>query len=730
MSRTSRLPWIGLLLLLIPAFGAVSAPSTLATPDERTGSALAASDQGASFSNIALPGTALAAYRRIPSTEHVIRERNRQRGQIAFSDLAEEPVFSHGIPGVVTFDYDRDDDLDFFVSNGPGRSNSLFQNQLTQTGRVEFADVGGAAGVGLTAMDATGACAGDVDNDGYMDLYVLGKEEPNHLLKNRGNGTFTDIGASAGVGAGDYMHSSCTMADFDGDGLLDIAIGNTFDISKAYAIFAVPYRLNQPNQLLKNVNGQRFTDVSVSSGFYQIDVRDVPTGDRAPFADITWALASVDYDQDGDVDLITAGDQAAFPHKKDRGLDRGVIRVYNNNGAGVFDEVTWEVGTGEPSQWMGFSFADYNFDGNLDLFATSGGDFFKRPLPVPYQLGDSSSRWFLQRSDGTFVDPRRSSIDHPALNGADPDLGGLKATPWGWSTSSFDYDNDGVTDIVYHGALDGMGAVSADNTGTVLRNQGPQALRDGFFPSFEYDDTLSRSGADHLHRTVIGMATGDLDHNGFVDVISSAQSLKVGSFIRYADVAQINYGSPWDDAKQLPIYLPDPQNRSILRATGAYTVEGNLAVEVSNGNGNKSATIATLGSVGLTRGARTNRDGVGATVAFTPQHGLTALRPVIAGAGFASQDALEGTFGMGKANVGTVEILWPGGTRNKLYDVRAGERLTLPEIPCSYTDNTSLVNYKNCVTRALNDLTASGHVDRQLAHRLFSSAIRAFNENR
>jgi enediyne biosynthesis protein E4 len=721
MVRMSRLPRIGLLLLLIPAFGAFSTPSTLAAPDQRT-----------SFSEIAVPGTSLAAYRRIPSPEHAIRVANRQRPQIAFSDLVEEPVFSHGIPGVVTFDYDRDDDLDFYVTNGPGRPNSLYQNQLSQTGRVDFLDVGEAAGVGLASMDADGACAGDVDNDGYMDLYVLGNEETNHLLKNRGNGTFTDVSASAGdVGAGTYDHASCTMADFDGDALLDIAIANTFDLTKAYAIFAVPYRLNQPNQLLKNVDGQRFTDVSVSSGFYQIDVRDVPPGDHGPFSDITWSLAAVDYDQDGDTDIFTAGDQAAYPHKKYGGNDRGLFRVYNNNGAGVFHEVTFEAGTGEPSQHMGFSFGDYNFDGNLDVFSTSGGDFFKRPLPVPYELGDSSSRWFLQRSDGTFVDPRRSSISHPEINGADPDLGGLKATPWGWSTSSFDYDNDGVTDILYHGALDGMGAVSADNEGTLLRNKGPQALRDGFFPQFEYDDTFTRSGADHLHRTVIGMATGDLDRNGFVDVVSVAQSLKVGSFVRYADLASINYGSPFDNAKQLPIYLPDPKNPGILRPTGNYTTEGNLSVEVNNGNRNKSATIATLGSAGLTPGGSVNRDGVGAVVSFTPQNGLTAMRPVVAGSGFASQDALEGTFGMGKANIGTAEILWPGGIRNKLYDVRAGERLTLPEIPCSYTDTTTtFTNYKNCVTRALNDLTSKGHITAQLSSRLFSSAIRAFNENR
>jgi hypothetical protein len=723
MTRTFRPLRLGLSTLGIAALTVVSAPVAPARAGARGG--------GGGFTEIAMPGTTLADYRRIPSPEHAIRIANRQRPQIQFSDLAEEPVFSHGIPGVVTFDYDRDDDLDFLVTNGPGRPNSLYQNQLSQTGQVAFADVGVAAGVGLTSMDADGACAGDIDNDGYMDLYVLGNEEPNHLLRNRGDGTFTDVSATAGdVGAGTYAHASCTMADFDGDGLLDIAIANAFDLSKAYAIFAVPYRLNQPNQLLRNVNGHRFTDVSVASGFHEIEVRDVPPGETGPFADITWSLSAVDYDQDGDADLFTAGDQAAYPHKKYGGNDRGLLRVYRNNGAGLFDEVTFDVGTAEPGQHMGFSFGDYNFDGNIDLFSTNGGDFFKRPLPVPYQLGDSSSRWFLQRSDGTFVDPRSSSIDHPEQNGADPDLGGMKATPWGWSTSSFDYDNDGVTDILYHGALDGMGAVSADNEGTLLRNKGPHAVRDGFFPQFEYDDTFTRSGADHLRRTVTGMATGDLDRDGFVDVVSVAQSLKVGTFKRYADLAPIDYGSVFDGSLQLPIFLPDPQDPSILRPTGNETVDGNLSVEVNNGNRNGSATISTLASVGLMPGGRVNRDGVGAMVSFTPRNGLTAMRPVIAGSSFASQDALEGTFGMGKARTGTVEILWPGGVRNKLYDVRAGERITIPEIPCSYTTGVALPRYKACVTTSLDNLVASGHIDRHLSKRLFASAVRAFKENR
>ena len=68
------------------------------------------------------------------------------------------------------------------------------------------------------------------------------------------------------------------MADFDGNGKIDIAIANTFDMRQALAIFAVPYALNEKNQLLYNQDGTHFKDVSDSSGFTNIDVPDRPAG--------------------------------------------------------------------------------------------------------------------------------------------------------------------------------------------------------------------------------------------------------------------------------------------------------------------------------------------------------------------------------------------------------------------------------------------------------------------
>ncbi|MFF5218577.1 CRTAC1 family protein [Micromonospora sp. NPDC000442] len=698
-----------------------------------TAAAAGSRERGVTFREIALPGSSLGRYVRVSSPEQAIRDTNLQRPLVTLAEFAQEPIHSRGIAGVVLFDYDGDGDLDMYVTNGPGRANSLYQNRLGRNRQVNFVDVARSAGAALTDVDSNGACAGDIDNDGDTDLYVLGRHAPNHLLRNNGNGTFSDITAGSGAGAGNLSHPSCTMADFDGDGLLDIAIANSFDMHKAQAIVAVPYALNQPNQLLRNVNGRRFVDVSERSGFTNTVVKDPPAEDGPPFSDPSWAIAAVDYDQDGDADIMVGNDQGAIPMKKYGGIDRGYIRVYNNDGRGRFTDVTHDVGM-EPGAWMGMSYGDFNFDGTLDVFGTNGGDYMMLPLAgVPHQLGDLSSRWLLQRRDGTFADPRRSSIQEPSKNGADPDLGGLRATPWGWGTSAFDYDNDGATDILYQGGLDAVffGA-TADNPAALLRNKGPRALRKGFYPSFEYDPALTNAGPDERSRLVVGVAVGDLNRDGFTDVVSVAQSRKVGELTRYGDVKPFDYGSPFDqDASYLQVYAPIPDQPGTFRPTGNHTEPGSLSVKLNSGNGNRSATVRTRGSVGITTRGSVNRDGVGAVVRFTPNRGLTAIRPVLAGSSMSSQDALDGVFGMGRARTGTVEVLWPGGVRNKLYGVRAGEQLTFPEIPCSFADRSSSVQkYTGCVQRSLRELVAARQLSRSEQGRFFASAMKAYHEAR
>lgn len=636
------------------------------------------------------------------------------------STFENEPINDRGIPGVVVIDYNNDGYQDLYVTNGPGRPSALYENMMGQTGKLEFRNVAAQAGVALLGVNANGACAGDINNSGYDSLYVLGRNGPNHLLLNEGNGHFKDITQVSGAGAGNYSHVSCTMGDFFNNGRLGVAIANANNMGNSKAMMMSTYTLNQPNQLLENMGGNppRFKDVGAGSGFANV---------KAP--DTTWAIAAVDLFQNGCTDIVTAEDQGAVAMAKYAGgMNRGFIRVYENNCHGHFTDVTRRLGLmRSPGAWMGLTFGNFNFDGRLSIFGTNFGDYLLPMYGLPQHLGDFSSRWLLQRPNGTFADPRSSALLYPEKNGLDPSLGGLHATPFGWGTAALDYTDSGYTDLVYAGSMDAMNGADADNPGTLLRNNGPKHLIKGFYPSFSFDPALARDGANDRRRVITGLAVGDLANNGHVDVVTVAQGVMDGKLTQDSE----KFGSPFDKGAAYLAEYKTVAPMSYKPAAGT-TSDGNLAVEVNQGgNGNNWAAVRTLGTVGLVPGARVNRDGIGAVTSFTPSGLPTAIDPVIAGSSFASQNSLVQTFGMGKSKTGTLAILWPGGVRNKLYDVHAGERITFPEIPCSYTDTSiSVPSYKSCVQRSLQDLIHEGKLSSAMATRFAASAMKAVSEAR
>lgn len=671
---------------------------------------------GVTFRNIAVPGTALYSYQRSPTEpEHEQRLADKQKLFVTMTDFENEPINDRGIPGVVIFDYNNDGYQDIYVTNGPGKPSALYENMMKQTGKLEFRDVAAQAGVALPGVNANGACAGDINNSGYDSLYVLGRNESNHLLLNEGNGHFKDITVASGAGAGDYSHVSCTMGDFFGNGRLDIAIANANNMKTGKPMMLAAGGLNQPSQVLENMGGNppQFKDVTASSGF----TLTIPAS--------TWAIAAVDLFQNGCTDLVTATDQGAVAMQKyDGGMNRGFIEVFRNDCHGHFTNVTSQLGLeNSPGAWMGLAFGNYNFDGQLSIFASNFGDYLLPMYGLPQHLGDFSSRWLIQRPNGTFADPRSSALLYPAQSGADPSLGGLEATPFGWGAATLDYNDAGYPDIVYAGSMDTMNGADADNPGTLLLNKGPEALINGLYPSFSFDPALADDGASDRTRVITGLAVGDLANNGHVDVVTVAQGVMVGKLTADSE----HFNSPFDASAA---YLAEYNMVGVMsfKPAPGYTADGNLAVEVNEGgNGNNWAEVRTLGTVGLVPGARVNRDGIGAVVRFTPSGLPTAIDPVIAGSSFASQNSLVQTFGMGKARTGTLEVLWPGGVRNMLFDVHAGERITFPEIPCSYSDTTmSLASYTSCVQRSLHDLVQEDRLSSSMAARFASSALQAF----
>ncbi len=681
-----------ILLAALVCVGVPAAADSIADPEA-----------GVTFHDLTADEASGIDYRRVPSATAAVFERIKTEPLYTMPLVVATPEKPRGSPSVALLDFDGDGDLDLYVTNGPDAANSLYANRLEETGALRFEDVAEAAGVAATGQDSTGVCFGDLDNDGDPDLVVLGRSEPNLLFENRGDGTFRDATAESGLGEsgsdeGDWGHTHCSVGDVDGDGLLDLAVANSYDWSRRTATLVEPWEHNHPNQLFVNVGGLRFRDASLSSGIRNLNGFRPP---RDGAATITWALALVDYDQDGDLDLLQADDQGGLPPKE---VSRGLIQVLNNDGTGRFTAVTDRVGTDLPgTSWMGLAFADFDCDGHMDFFATNMGDYVFSAVHIPFTRGQLSSRAFLGTSEGGFED-------------AGP--GPLRATPFGWSVVAPDLDNDGDPDVVFWGSLDGsLHTINADNPGAVLLNPGCSAL-------FEAD--LDALAVDHARRNVHGGATGDLDRNGFPDLVT------VSAFRIPEDVPltpyPVEYDSPFDaTARYVEVFAPAGGDAYVW--SGLQFPNGRLAVEINDGNDNGWVEVRTLGTVGLLPDGRVNRDGIGAVIRVTPEGGSTmptTLRPVTGGSGFGSQNALAQHFGLGRAQSATVEVLWPGGTVHRLHDVRPGERIVFPEIPCDPRDpSLSRRKYRSCVAGALKVLRERGLLSRSLAARFLASALRA-----
>ncbi|MEO0971673.1 MAG: CRTAC1 family protein, partial [Pseudomonadota bacterium] len=327
---------------------------------------------------------------------------------------------------------------------------------------------------------------------------------------------------------------------------------------------------------------------------------------------------------------------------------------------------------------------------------TNVGDYFSQEVGVP--RGVTASRWFLRRAIGNYDDPG---------------VGDLRATPFGWGAAALDYDNDGDQDIVYHGGMDIGPRVDASNGGVLLANEGCTAT---------FRDASSFT-TDHARRNGQGVAVGDLDDNGFNDIVSVA-NLVLSEPVPLTDYP-IDYGSPFDDATFSQTFLPVEDG--VWEFANVAYADGDLSVEMNGGNDNHWVKVELIGTLGITPAGRVNRDGVGAVVTVRPRDGTAVTLPAQAGSSYASSNSPTLGFGLGAATSGTVEVLWPGGVRNRWYQVPADSTLRFPEIPCDFTaQDVTFAEYRQCVISSLTSLTNAQVIGPAQAQALRASAVLAW----
>jgi hypothetical protein len=490
--------------------------------------------------------------------------------------------------GLATFDYNGDGWIDILFLNGaplgqarqePLPTCRLYRND----GNWKFTDVTREAGLAVTCY-ALGVAVADYDNDGAPDIY-LNNFGTNLLFRNRGNGTFENATARAGVADEPHVGAGTCFFDMDADGDLDLYVGHYVDFTyenhhvvrfNGHPAYVGPLNYaTTASRMFRNNGDGTFADASAESGI----------GNHQGAA---MGLVAADFDADGDTDLFVGNDETGN-------------FLFVNDGRGRFKETGLAAGiafdfNGQAHGTMGVECGDFDNDGWLDFYATS----FQRELPM----------LFRNLGNGFFDDvtiPRSAAAGMHSL-----------VT---WGCGLVDFDNDGHRDLfVAAGHLQDNVELYDTSTTYLQLNRLLRNLGNGRFTD------VTHLAGDGLKPKLSsrGAAFDDLDNDGDVDVVVL-------------------------NSRREPTML-----RNDSPAPGRW-----LQVRL--------------------RGAKSNRDGVGARVHIQAGD-LQSVAEVHSGRSYQSHYGTRLHFGLGRRErVDRIEVRWIGGSTNIVRNVPSNQFVEIAE---------------------------------------------------